>query len=420
MLRRLLLAIGLSALIVPALAANIPLFTGPAGTNPLNDPPIVGSANQIVNAVNASVTPASMATPFDFRNLLDNPKFDFQPISSGSAYTASTVTGTLTGINSTCTYLSGRWCIYANNGAASAQTAWVGLPGAGFQSGQQFGRTSGNANLTQICLVQKVPLERVIELQGQPLILSWYGLLGANFSGALNQVQAYVLTGTIPGVDQTIATLITSAPTTINGFSGPANQVNGALVTMSTTFTRYQINAGVVPTNATNLAVELCYTPTGTAGTADNVQVTGVQLEGGFSGSAAVGAATTTASTFEFRPQWWDIQQTARYAQFFTDGATTRRYAIGQANATTTVQFVLDLPTPMNTPPVTVFENGAIFAATNAGGTGFGCALTAIATSNTPNTLGLLCTSTAAFVAGNSSQLLGLNTGSGFLANSEY
>lgn len=47
-------ALGLVALLGGALAANLPLYTGPAGTNPTADwPPGLGTINQVVQAVNS-------------------------------------------------------------------------------------------------------------------------------------------------------------------------------------------------------------------------------------------------------------------------------------------------------------------------------------------------------------------------------
>lgn len=430
MIRKLLFALGLAALLgaipvaVPTVeAANLANCTGSTGTNPCPDPLILSTYNGLIQTINAGVTPASMAGLGNFRNLLDNPKFDIYPVSSGSAYNnwagGQTITQTLTGITFTCEYLAGRWCTYASNASASAQIGWVGTPTTGFQNGFQVGRTSSNANLTQICLVQEVPAERVAGMQGQNVILSFWAAAGANFSAASNNLQLFVNTGTT--ADEGIGKLVSATPTTINSFTGAANQLNAATQAITTTWTRYGINAGVVPTGALELAVQICYTPVGTAGASDFFQITGVQLEAGTS-TAAVGSATTQMSAFEYRPLAYEQWAVGRFAQSIIDTGTARKYAVGQNTSTSVTAFALPLPIQMRTVPITIVQQAFSFATTNTTGTAFQCStVAAVASSNTINTLGLTCTTGGApLVAGNAGQILGLNSNEAILATGDF
>jgi hypothetical protein len=255
---------------------------------------------------------AGNAQTTGFRNLLVN----------GEALIANTGTATLTGVNTTPTYGADGFAGYSNNASASVIVgrSTANLP-TGFQQAFSLQRTAANTNTTQACLVQEVESARVIPLQGQNVTFSFYGAVGATFSGASSQAQVNVVSGT--GTDQGLSSLL-------SGWTGASTLVSNTAVTLSTAYSRNGVSF-TVPTNATELAVQLCWTPVGTAGATDTLFMTGAQLElqlgtcPAVPGSAGYTAqvAQACASPYEHLPIEEEIARASRYFQQFNEANVT-------------------------------------------------------------------------------------------------
>jgi len=153
-----------------------------------------------------------------------------------------------------------------------------------------------------------------IPFAGKTVTYSFYARRGANFSGASNQLQANVVSGT--GTDQNAF---------VGGFTGGTNVISQN-ATLTTTWQRFTYTA-TVGTTATQLAVQFVYTPTGTAGAADYYEITGVQLE--IAGSAS--AYSPNTSTYQA-----ELSACQRYYYRATSGAGDRPLgygAIGQSSS---------------------------------------------------------------------------------------
>lgn len=337
-----------------------------------------------------------------FKNLLHNPRMDIYPAGTSTVYTSSTLSGTLTGLNTTPTYLAARWAVWSNAAGASVTVANTtsNLP-TGFSNAVTATRAAANTNTTQVCIGQEIKSSDVIALRGQNVALSAWVQAGGNFSGASSQASFVIFTGT--GTDQGLATML-------SGWTGAATPVSTA-VTISTTWTRYAVT-GTIPSTATEATAAICWTPVGTAGAADAISVTGVQLEVG-----------TTATALENRPQTVEQSLILPYTYVLTDGAATRRYpgaCIG-VTANTTVGCVLALPVTMRAVPTTTIGTAASFGITQTNSTAGTCTtLAATSTSNTINSVGLTCTTGGTIAQGGASLFIGAGTGGLLLVSADF
>lgn len=310
-------------------AASIPIFVGPGqsgGTIAIR-PDLIPDLNALINQINSLVTPQSMATYQNFRNVLDNGEFIVVQ-RSGSSSTAPT------GITNTATYWQDRWAAFggSSSSVSLSQTTSGSSPTLPpmFQNGAQLQRASSNSNTGQICLVQEIPAKDVAQLAGQPVVLSYYAAAGANYSSASSGLIVGIVSGT--NSDQGLAGLIA------NTWTGQANVVSGSQ-TITTSYTRYS-TTGIVPTAAQELAVEFCYQPVGTAGTNDFVGVTGVQLEQG-----------SVASQYEHRPLMAELEKDYAYFYQLNEPAVAANVAVGQVTSSNFEIITVPLPVPMRTTP---------------------------------------------------------------------
>jgi hypothetical protein len=217
-----------------------------------------------------------------------------------------------------------------------------------------------------------------IPYAGKTVTLSFYARRGANFSGASNQLEVYLPSGT--GTDQNAF---------VGGFTGATNVIYQT-PTLTTTWQRFSYT-GTVATTATQLATQFTYTPTGTAGAADFYEVTGVQID---IGSVAL-PFRTYAGTLQ-----GELAACLRYFWRYVNG-TGARVAVAQNYSTSDSLGVLTFPTIFRTSPaVTVSSAGHFSAQDSAAGPRVLSAFSA--DSFTPSSCRITSTtSVAALVAGN-------------------
>jgi len=166
----------------------------------------------------------------------------------------------------TNTYCADRWIAYRNAAGSTFTRQTSGL--TGFLYGTRVQRDSGNTSTSVIYLAQMFESQETYKYAGQTVTLSWYAKAGANFSAASSQMIARIYTGT--GTDQNwIQT----------GYTGQATTLDN-LTTITTSYVRYSATVAI-PSATTELSVTFGFTPVGTAGANDWVEITGVQLEVG-------------------------------------------------------------------------------------------------------------------------------------------
>jgi hypothetical protein len=274
----------------------------------------------------------------NFKNVLDNPRFDI--------YQRGTTA--VTGVNTTATYHADRWAAYASAAGASVSLTNItaNLP-AGFTNAEKVQRAAANANLLPVCLIQEIPTSTIKQVAGTNVTLSEWLLAGGNLSSTGSVVSAQLVTGT--GTDEGIAKVF-------NGVNWTGQAVTSFSQAATTSWQRYSW-ATSIPAAATEAAVQFCFTPVGTAGTDDSFQVTGVQLEQG-----------TFSSVFEDRPLAYETQRVqSTYFRFAELAAAYQLPAICQATGANTNSCTLNLPTPMKSIPTITITTAGTFKVNIAG-----------------------------------------------------
>ena len=202
-------------------------------------------------------------------------------------------------------------------GGAVAGATWSRQTAAleGFQYSMRVSRDSGNTALNPLFVVQSFETDVTRQFQGKKITISFWAKAGANFSAASNNLGINIVTGT--GTEASIT-------------AGFTTQVSTALTgaTLTTSWQRFTAtSAAVVPTTASQFALQIGYTPVGTAGAADNFEIAGVQLE---VGEVATGWSLAGATL------QGELMACQRYYQRVTAGQAYGTVTLtGNANSTT-------------------------------------------------------------------------------------
>lgn len=167
--------------------------------------------------------------------------------------------------SSTYTYTADRWIglRFSTGSTVTQQTSGL----TGFQYSIRSSRDSGNTGLGLIYLGYNLETADSYRYAGQTTTLSFYAKAGANYSSASSALAVIWASGTGTNQKQ------------MDGFTGASTLVSSS-VTLTTSWQRFTFTA-TVPTNSTQQGFQFNYTPVGTAGAADNFEITGVQLEVG-------------------------------------------------------------------------------------------------------------------------------------------
>lgn len=162
-------------------------------------------------------------------------------------------------------YTADRWGFFRGSFAAGAT---VSRQSAAYPAFSEYAlrmqRDNGNSSTTQLTVTQALESIDSKKLRGRDVVLSFLVRKGADYSGG--DVTARMLSGT--GADQ---------PLLGAGLTGEVTLINGT-VTPTTAFRRRFI-VGTMGTTAAQLGIEFKWTPTGTAGANDWIEITDVKLE---------------------------------------------------------------------------------------------------------------------------------------------
>jgi hypothetical protein len=178
--------------------------------------------------------------------------------------------------NATNGYTADRWVAFRGVAGGTISRQLTGdttnLPNIQYCARVQ--RDSGNTSTSTINFYNIFESVNSIPFAGRTVTLSFFARAGANYSSTTTNV--LLTTGT--GTDQNI----------VSGFTGQTN-VLSSTVTPTTTWVRYTYTA-TLATTATQISIGIIQNPLGTAGAADYLEITGVQLE--------VGSVATQFKTF--------------------------------------------------------------------------------------------------------------------------
>ncbi len=197
-------------------------------------------------------------------------------------------------------------------------------------------RNSGSTATAAAVLSQSFESVNSIPYAGRTVTISFYARRGANFSGASNQLEVYLVSGT--GTDQNAF---------VGGFTGATNVIFQT-PTLTTTWQRFSYSA-TVGTTATQIATQFTYTPTGTAGAADFYEVTGVQVEIASSASAY----SPNAATFQ-----GELAACQRYAIPLARNTAIDFGLVVSRYSTTNCTATISLPVEMRTLPTLTTSSG--------------------------------------------------------------
>ena len=236
----------------------------------------------------------------------------------------------------------------------------------------------------------------VVRLQGQSVTFSFWALAGSGFSGGTFTAQ--IVSGTDTVANTTAAKLAAAT------WAGQTN-IATATITPTTSFARYQVS-GTVPTNATQLAVLISYTPSSTAANSyDFLQFIGFQLELGIG-----------AGPFEHRDVQVELEICQRYAWVIPEPASGVVVGAGTTLAANNQTFYLATPVQLWSAPAVSLVTGGFKVAS---GGAFATATITAGTTHTPNAISINSTATA--VQGYGALLGGGGAGTGYiLASSDF
>ncbi len=295
----------------------------------------------------------------------------WETASSGSSYVAGK-NGVLnsqfnvwqrgTSVGVAFNYTADRWKCYQ---VASAATSSRSTDTAtGFQYSMKMQRNSGSTSTGDVLLTQSFESINSYQYQGKTVSFSFYAKAGANYSAASSALKILLKSST--GIDQEI----------ISAWAGSVDVVN-TTATLTTSWQRFTYT-GSVPSNSSQLGMDIRYTPVGTAGADDAFYITGVQVE---IASAATSYSPNTST------QALELAACQRYYYQPTTGVYWNGYATSGVNFYTMVYLPIAMrtaPTVTNTSIVagnfpatassassigtTSFVNARIASGTGAGG----------------------------------------------------
>lgn len=268
-----------------------------------------------------------------FTNLLIGGDFTINPFQRGTSFT---------GISNGATYTADRFAVVAGSSSLISVSQATISSVAGFTGALQVGRTTGASITSAVTLVQALDTNSSLLCQGQQVTLSFWAVAGSSFSAASSGLALAITTGS--GTNQSATNLVAGSWTgSVNNALtvGPSTSFisgSSSVIAITTTMTRYSVTA-TVPSAATQLGVQIGYTPVGTAGATDFFQVAGVQLELG-----------STPSAFEHRDPGTELALCQRYYQQINEAANVV-FGVGMVSAANAEQVGINLPVTMRSVP---------------------------------------------------------------------
>ena len=330
-----------------------------------------------------------------------------------------------------------RWAYWS--GTSTAMTVSQDTTAAdlrpGYKAAFKMARTSGQTGVVQMCMMQVLESVNSYMFQTGTAEVDFDAVTGANFSAASGNMTVYYITGT--GVDGSAATAAFNLNAGGGGSSLWTGQVNtGVVVSLVGTGSTGRYTA-VFPTTATTaqVAVALCYTPVGTAGTNDYIAFGNIQLTRNSTLATVAGTAGAAlnvndprAKAFSRRSQAVESLLQYRYAYVVTEGtALVSRFighvtTAGAGDGAGKLAFPVVFPVTMRTSPTMTYAAGFAGFTTTAETTRTACSALATATSITyvtsPSQVMALCSLTSSTIAVGLSMAVVDNSGSGSITAS--
>lgn len=324
-----------------------------------------------------------------------------------------------------------RWAYWSGTGTAMtvSRSSTSGDIPATYQYGFKMARTAAQTGVVQMCMIQEVESVNSYAFSGNTAEIDFHAATGANFSAASANMTVYLITGT--GTDDGVSKAAFNLNAGGGGSSAWTTQLNtGVVVNLGavSTLNRYTV-AIPVPAGTTEVAVVLCYTPVGTAGTNDYITFSGIQLTRNSALTAVAGTAGAALNPNDPRAKGFARRSTAletvlqqRYFYRLTETAAITPVAPCAAIDTTHTNCLVQFPVLMRTTPTMTYATGFATPTSTTQATLGACttlASAATVTSTVSNPLNVLvnCTATTVPAAGVASFLYS-NNGSGTISAS--
>ena len=236
------------------------------------------------------------------------------------------------------TYGPDRWLCYrgASGSTVTRQTVsdTTNLPN--IQYATRLQRDSGNTSTTDIYFSNSFETVNSIPFAGKTITYSFYARRGANYSHASQAISTYVSTGT--GTDQNRITA---------GYAG-ANDIINQQTPLTTTWQRFAYTA-TVPTTSTEIATWFTFTPVGTAGANDWVEITGVQIDIGTYTASTAPTFRRTGGTIQ-----GELAACQRYYYRTTGSSSYSCFGFGTAYSTSGAVALITFPVTMRITPTAI------------------------------------------------------------------
>ena len=237
------------------------------------------------------------------------------------------------------TYMADRWQTLTGTGQActiSRQSVSDATNLPNIQYCLRYQRNSGQTGTGTLYNVQSFETANSIPFAGKAITFSFYARKGANYSAISSTLAVNLDSGT--GTDQNRLT---------GSYTGNVALITSS-ATLTTTWQRFTFNA-TVPTNATELCTFFGFTPTGTAGTNDYYEITGVQLE--------LGSTATTFSRAGGNIQQ-ELATCQRYYNRYSISAAPAYFLNGVARGGTVASCYFPAPVEMRIVPSSIDVSG--------------------------------------------------------------
>jgi len=290
---------------------------------------------------NIEPTPTAAIAQPSFRNvLMDNGGLEIWQRGAGDS--ASIAVGA-----STTAYTADRWYLTTNANQASVVSAQAGLTDRSRKCAR-VQRNSGQTGTASFVFTYPLTTEECVRLRGSKIAFQFVARAGANFSPTSGTVSygLYLGTGTEGKRGAGFTGETTHVTSSVNLTAG------GAAVAVTA------VSSGTVATNVTQGEFRFSWTPTGTAGAADYVEIDNCQLE-----------ANTAAADFEYAPFAFMLAQCQRhYLKTFpyatapaqNAGTTGALQALAHGDASSSARavfYLLQLLARMRTTPTVTTYN---------------------------------------------------------------
>ena len=215
-------------------------------------------------------------SPLSGRNVIINGGFDVWQRGTSVA-----------GLNNTPSYGADRWVMFRSSSTNHTMSRQSITPSelSGFNWCARYQRDSGDTSAANMYFIATFESTNIKPLAAKTVVLSFYARKGANYSGGNLNLNIDFGTGT-----DTAALTQPTSPTTTT-----------AAYTLTSSWQRFSQSVSVAST-ATAARAYWDYVPSGTAGTNDYFEITGVQLEAG-----------SVPTPFEFETYGENLQKCKRY-----------------------------------------------------------------------------------------------------------